>query len=216
MAIWGAAMAQFRDVLPGQTGWIHELARAEVHPDAERILQLSAGLDPHQMVEESTVDFLTELRECFTEFARLFNGYSETGKSFQEVKIYNVAQTAADFMVFRNQVKLVFTNTSHGIIQISFAQHLRGNLAIDGQVQTANAHTGQADIGQPQDLMAQINPFRNITWTFHGERVTPDQVAKFYFAEFVRASRDTRKTRLGNQLLLEQIKSLLQEKGLDL
>jgi hypothetical protein len=67
-----------------------------------------------------------------------------------------------------------------------------------------------------QDLLAQVGPFRDVHWTFQGEKVTPEQVAKFYFAEFARATRDTRKSRAGNQLLIDQIKALLQEKGLDL
>lgn len=202
-------MAQYKDVLSTSSGWIHELARAEIHPEAEKLLQLGAALDPHQLVEESTVDFLAELREQFTEFTRVFNSYSETGKVFQEAKIYSVAQTSADFMVFRNQVKLVFSNTAHGVIQMSFAMHSRGNMMVDGQVQSAVSG------GQAQELLAQVGPFRDVHWTFQSAKVTPDQVAKFYFAEFVRASRDTKKTKLGNQLLLEQIKSLLQEKGID-
>src|SRR4051794_3894419 len=117
-------MARFKDVLPSQQGWIHELARAEVHPDAERLLQLGRSFDPQQLVEESTIDFLTELREHFNEYARIFNAFAESGTKFQEVKVYSVAQTAADFMIFRNQVKLVVSNAAHGVIQIAFAQHV--------------------------------------------------------------------------------------------
>lgn len=203
-------MAKFKDVLPSQQGWIHELARAEVHPDAEQLLQLGKGFDPQQLVEESTIDFLMELREQFNEFARVFNGYSENGARFQDVKIYSVAQTAADFMMFRNQIKLVISNIAHGVIQISFAQHTRGTLAVDG-VQASGSGSVSA-----QDLLAQVGPFRDVSWTFQGEKVTPEQVAKFYFVEFVRGTRDTRKSKAGNQLLIEQIKALLQEKGLDL
>ncbi len=203
-------MAQYKDVLSTNTGWLHELARAEVHPDAEKLLQLGAALDPHQQVEESTIDFLSDLREQLTEFSRVFNNYSEAGKVFQETKVYSAAQTAADFMIFRNQVKLMFSNTAHGVIQISFSRHSRGNMVVDGQLHT------DGGLGQPQELLAQVGPFRDVHWTFQSEKVTPDQVAKFYFAEFIRASRDTKKTKLGNQLLLEQIKTLLQEKGLEL
>src|SRR3954469_23341014 len=102
-------MARYNDSSPsvqGQTGWIHELARGEIHPDAEKLLQLGSSFDPQQMVEESTIEFLTGLRDQFSEFVRLFNVYSESGSRFQEVKIYNLANTAADFMVFRNQIKL--------------------------------------------------------------------------------------------------------------
>ena len=204
-------MGSFKDVMPSQQGWIHELARAEVHPDAERLLQLGRSFDPQQLVEESTVDFLTELREYFNDYARIFNAYSEGASRFQELKVYSVAQTAADFMVFRNQIKLIVSNSAHGIIQIGFAQHTRGNLAMDGQSQAARATTAQA-----QDLLAQVGPFRDVTWNFQGEKVQPEQVAKFYFAEFARATRENKASKASNQLLLDQIKALLQEKGLDL
>ena len=70
--------------------------------------------------------------------------------------------------------------------------------------------------GQSQELLAQIGPFRQVHWTFQGEKVLAEQVAKYYFAEFIRATRDQRKTRAGNQALLQQIRSMLQEKGLEL
>lgn len=209
-------MGRFKDILPSQQqSWLHDLAKAEIHPDAERLLQLGRSFDPQQLVEESTIDFLMELREQFNEFARVFNGYSDAGTRFQDIKVYSIAQTAADFMVFRNQVKLVVANSAHGVIQISFAQHMRGTLAIDGQ-QIQSSAQPLAIAGQAQDLLAQVGPFRDVFWTFQGEKVTPEQVAKFYFSEFVRVTRDTKKSKAGNQLLLEQIKALLQEKGLDL
>src|SRR4051812_48860642 len=135
-------MSRFKDVLPSQQGWIHELARAEVHPDAERLLQLGRGFDPQQLVEESTIDFLGELREHFNEFARVFNAFAENGAKFQEIKVYNVAQTAADFMIFRNQVKLVVSNSAHGVIQVGFAQHMRGTINVDGQMIQAQSQIG--------------------------------------------------------------------------
>jgi len=149
------------------------------------------------------------------EYARVLKAYSENGVKFQDIKVYGVAQTAADFMLFRNQIKLIFSNSAHGVIQISFAQHVRGTLAVDGQDQNSiavNAPLG----GQAQDLMAQLGPFRDVFWTFHGEKVAPDQVSKFYFAEFAKVTRDQKRSKVGNQLLLDQIKALLQEKGFDL
>lgn len=209
-------MGRFKDALPSQQGWIHELARAEIHPDAERLLQLGGSYDPQQLVEESTIDFLSELREYTTEYARVFNAFAENGSKFQEVKVYSVAQTAADFMVYRNQVKLVVCNSAHGVIQVAFAQHARGTIDVDGQIIHSNQPVALGNGGPSQDLLAQVGPFRDVHWTFQGERVNPEQVAKAYFAEFVRVSRDVRKSKTGNQLLIDQIKALLQEKGLDL
>ena len=111
---------------PADFSWIHGLAKAEQNPEADRLLQAaSGGLDPQQRIEEAAVDFLTRLREQFTEYCRIFNGYSEAGARFQEIKVYSVAQTAADFMIYRNQIKLVAANVAHGVIQLSFLQHQR-------------------------------------------------------------------------------------------
>lgn len=206
-------MSQYRDLLPSQKSWIHELARSEVYPSAEKVLQLGASFDPQQLIEESTVDFLTELRQHFNEFTKIFNGYAEGGKKFHEVKVYSLSQGAADFLVFRNQVKLVISNVAHGMIQFSFEKHSRGTLAVDGQTQYEEEETS---LGGTQDLVAKVGPFRDVYWTFQGEKVNPEQVARFYFAEFVRTTRENKSSRRGNEMLLEQFKSFLHEKGLDL
>jgi hypothetical protein len=208
-------MSQFHDALPSQQGWLHELARSEIHPDAEKILQLGKSFDPQQLVEESAIEFLTQLREHFNEYARIFNAYSESSTKFQEIKVYAIAQTASDFMLYRNQIKLIFSNSAHGVIQVAFAQHVRGTVAVNGQDQTSQIQNMQLG-KQAQDLLAQVGPFRDVSWNFQGEKVTPDQVSKFYFAEFARVTRDSKRSRAGNQLLLDQIKALLQEKGLEL
>lgn len=199
-------MSDYKDVLSSARGWIHELARAEVHPDAERILNLASNQDPQQLVEESSIEFLGELRQHFVDFGRVFNGFSEEGKKFAPVKVYSIAQTAADFMVFRNQVKLIVSNSAHGVLQFTFAKH------------NTNSIFKKSDDEKPssRELVAQMGPFRDVHWTFEGEKVSAAQVAKFYFAEFIRATRDVARSRGGNQALLEQVKALLQEKGLDI
>lgn len=201
-----------------ESNWIHDLVKAEIHPDAEKLLQLGKEFDPQQRVEESTVEFLTELKARFTEYARIFNAYSENSARFQEIKIYSLAQTAADFMIYRNQIKLVVANVAHGVVQLSFSHHTRTTLMVDGQTHGAGAVANPNFPAAPhaQELLAQVGPFRDVHWTFQGEKISAEQVAQFYFAEFVRASREGKRTRSGNELLLQQIKALLEEKGLDL
>ena len=204
-------MASASDQMNVPQTWIHELAKAEVHPEAEKLLQLG-GFNPQQLVEESTVRFLDEMRRHINEYARVFNGFSGGGSKYQEVKLYSIALSAADFMVFRNQIKLVVANTGHGVIQLSFSEHARPSVMVDGQSSAANKST-IAEKSPAQELLAQIGPFRDVAWTFQGERISPEQVARFYFAEFVRASRDMRVSKMGNQLLIRQIEALLLEKA---
>lgn len=217
-------MSQYRekDILPSQHGWIHELARTEIAPDAQALLGRQSSLDPHQLVEESTIDFLAELRGAFDEYTKVFNSYAESGAKYAELKVYALAQTPADFMIFRNQIKLVLSNTAHGVIQIALVHHVRGGMAVNGQVHGTGATAAATPKAsspistQPQELLAQVGPFKDVYWTYHGEKVTAAQVARFYFGEFVQLTRDSRKSSAGNQVLLDQIKALLQEKGLNL
>lgn len=186
------------------TDWIHDLARGETHPDTDRLLGTDRSSDPHLLIEEATIVFLRELRESFAEYTKLFNSYSENSARFQEVKIYSVAQTPADFMLFRNQVKLVISNNAHGVVSLSLGQNSKPSGA------------SISDLEVPQEIIANLGAFRNLYWTYQGERVNPDSVAKYYFAEFVRNTRDHRNTKASNKVLLDQIRSLLEEKGLDL
>ncbi len=204
-------MSTMKEFTSSQTGWIHDLARAETHPDAERLLGLGSSLDPHQQVEEESVRFLSELRERFTEYSRLFNSYSEAGARFHDVKIYSVAQTAADFMLYRSQVKLIVSNSAHGVISISFTQHARSPFGFDGANPEAAAAASRA-----QEILAQMGPFRDVKWTYQGTEVRPEQIAKYYFAEFIRATRERKASAGQNQALLEQIKALLGDQGISL
>jgi len=186
-------------------GWIHEIARAESSPEAEALYQLNQVSAPQQAIEESTVDFLTDLRAYFQEYVRLFNSLSDSGKKFSEIKIFNLTQGAADFMLYRNGIKLIVANTTHGVIQISYDRHMIG-----GSV------SAEFTIPQAEELLAQLGAFGTVFWTYRSERVESDQVAKHFFAEFARTTREPKKAKPSQKVLLEQIKALLQEQGMSL
>ena len=188
------------------SGWIHELARGESSPEAEALYNLHQTSAPEQAIEESTVDFLTDLRGYFQEYVRLFNSLSDAGKKFAEIKIFNLTQGAADFMLYRNGIKLIVANTTHGVIQISYDRH-----SIPGAVSD-----GSSNIPQSQEILAQLGAFGTIFWTYRGEKVQSDQVSKYFFGEFSRMTREQKKIKPNQKVLLEQIKALLQEQGLSL
>jgi hypothetical protein len=189
------------------SGWIHDLTRVEISPEAEALYQLNRSAAPEQAIEESTVDYLTDLRAYFQEYVRTFNSFSDAGKKFSEIKIFNLTQGAADFMLYRNSVKLIVANTAHGVIQFSYDQHMNASVA-----------AAQSDmvIPQPEEILAQMKAFGTIRWTYRSDNVESDQVAKHFFSEFVRTSREKKKVKPNQKVLLEQIKALLQEQGLSL
>ncbi len=185
-------------------GWIHEIARAEASPEAEALYQLTQGAGPQQAIEESTVDFLTDLRAYCQEFTRVFNSLSEAGKKFAEIKIFNLTQGAADFMLYRNGVKIIFSNTTHGAIQVSYDRHTQGQ------------NGAEAGIPAHEELLAHVGAFGKVHWTYRSEKVESEQVARHFFAEFTRLTREQKRAKPNQKVLLEQIKALLQEQGLSL
>lgn len=207
-----------RALLPADLDWVHELAKNELNPEAANIFNTINQFDPRQIIEESSIDFLEDLRDYFSAYAKVLNGYAENNAKFSEIKIYGITNTAADFMLFRNNVKLVFANSAHGIINATFTYHVRGDLAVDGaniqRREAASAKTGSTK-ELSQDIIAQIGPFLDVSWTYQGEKVNPEKLVKYYFVEFVKASRMAKKDS-SNQLLLQQIKALLQDQGIDL
>ncbi len=206
-------MATNSQFLAENISWINELAKSEINPDAHNILNSLSELDPKALVEESAVEILQTLRDIFNDYARAFNSYSESGNRYNEVKVYGITNTAADFMVFRNSVKLVFSNTTHGIINISFSNHNTGSVMVNGNlIQNQSAMNLTA---QSKDLIAQLGPFLDVSWTYQGEKIELERLAKYYFVEFTKASRAEKKES-ANQALLKQIKTLLQDKGINL
>jgi len=212
----GFLMGQYNNTMnAGQSGWIHELARAEVFPEAEQFLDSGKSYDPRRLVEESTIGFMAELKDLLGEHVKIFNGYSDTGKKFPEARVYQVSQTAADFMIFRNQIKLVISNSGHGVIRFSFSRHTQQSTIVNGRSKSAEL-SGSSGLGASIEIEARVGALRDIYWVLGEDRVTPDQLARFYFTDFIRASRRPDSTKGGNKLLLKEIKTFLEQKGFDI
>lgn len=191
---------------PNFNGWIHELARAESSPEAALLDGLTKTSGPQQAIEESTVDFLTDLRADFEEYVRVFNSISEDGKKFSDIKLFNLAEGAANFMLYRNGIKLIVSNTAHGVIQFSYNRH--------ATVQQTGADS--MDIPSAEELLAQVGVFGSVQWTCRSEKTDSESVSRYFFAEFIRLTRERKKTKPNKQVLLDQIKALLNEQGLSL
>lgn len=192
-------------------GWIYELARGELNPELDVIKNFN-GASSQQAVEESTVDFLTDMRGHIQESLRAFNAFSEGGKRFAEVKVFNIAQSASDFMLYRNGLKLIFANTSHGVIEIYYNKH-QAQATYPNAGATADQSSGLPD---REEVLANLGVFGKVKWTCRGEQVRPSEVSQHYFSEFVRLTREERALKPNQAQLLNQIKSLLKEQGLDL
>ncbi len=163
---------------PSKDGhWLKRL----VENEAELLRTGSGDFVSHQdhrkVVEEASLEFMSELRNEFLACIDLFNSYRGGSHLPNSVKIFNISNTAADFIVFRNTLKLVVSNPALGVINFSFVN--RANTFTKAPVKTKR---------EGYDLIAQLYPFNDLAWTFHGERVNVEAVVRYLFTEFVKSS----------------------------
>ncbi|MGZ3695245.1 MAG: hypothetical protein ACXWQO_13985 [Bdellovibrionota bacterium] len=133
--------------------------------------------DHRKVVEEATLEFMHEIKEEFLNCVDLFNSYRGGSHLPNSVKIFNISNTAADFIVFRNTLKLVISNPALGVINCSFVN--RANTFTKAPVKSKK---------EGYDLIAQLYPFNDLAWTFHGERVNVEAVVRYLFTDFVKSS----------------------------
>src|SRR3990167_7449999 len=98
--------------------WVEALANQEVEMEKTGQMDAFGHLDEEKILEDHTFSFLSELRELFQRCADHFNQFRKDSR--QTIKVYGIANTKADFLVFRNGVKLVISYSKPGQIEISF------------------------------------------------------------------------------------------------
>lgn len=175
-----------RESMPAITGenkvmhrgdWIKRLVRNEVELIQTGSGDLVSHQDHRRVVEEATLEFLAKVKEEFVSCLDLFNSYRGGGHLPNSVKVFNVSNTQADFIIFRNNLKLVVSNPALGVVNFSFIS--RANGFKQSQIKTKR---------EGYDLIAQLFPFNELAWTYHGERVNMDALVRFMFTEFVKSS----------------------------
>lgn len=133
--------------------------------------------DHRKVVEEATLEFMAELKEEFLGCVDLFNSYRGGSHLPNSVKLFNISNTQSDFIIFRNTLKLVISNPALGVINFSFVN--RANTFTKAPVKTKK---------EGYDLIAQLYPFNDLAWTFHGERIRVESMVRYLFTEFVKSS----------------------------
>ena len=171
--------------------WLEELAKAELTLEERGEADPFGHLDEERILKDHTISFLKELRTLFQTHATSFNQFRKDTR--QTIKVYGIAQTDADFLVFRNNLKLVLTFVKPGQIEISF-HTLSGGLFTPNKKVPPLTKTGiprppgklEDSSGDIFDL--ELGPFNEPTWFFNGTRVEPPSLVRFYLTEFIKNS----------------------------
>lgn len=160
--------------------WIKELVKSEQQMEESGMVDILAGFDPKKSLLNESTNYLNELKACFVDAAAVFNELRASAVG--RVKIYGIAKTQADFMLFRNGFKLIFSLVEPGKIAIRFN-------FISPSYLPSNPSTAPADQFEEEDLIeAQWGAFGDIEWKYKGLPVKMDSLVRFQLSRFLKES----------------------------
>ena len=129
--------------------WIKDLVRTEQNMEDKGEIALPEVHPSQKELREHTVEFMKQLKLAFTTNSALFNHI----KGFLgSLRIYGIANTEADFMLFRNGHKLVFSVQEPGLISVC--------MKFNNQFLAKTSSPGTAE--EPADFIkGEWGPFMN-------------------------------------------------------
>lgn len=167
-------------VSPGQSTWIRELVSADEQLEKSVMIDMNLGLDTQRILVNESIQFLLKLKNEFAEAAAQFNELKPS--VLGRIKVYGIAKTHADFMLFRNGYKMIFSIKSAGVISMRF--HYVGNMAIPQPHMKE-----QATIVMDEELFeAKWGAFEEVLWTFKGQSFKTQFLVRHYLTLFIKDS----------------------------
>ncbi len=154
--------------------WIKDLVQAEQQMEESGMIQITTGFEPEKQLYNETLLFLISLKREFIDSTNAFNQMK--GSPMGRVKVYSISQTQADFMLFRNGFKLIFSMKQPGTISMKFHRSTGLNPAFQNQ---------ESD---EEFLMAKWGPFGDLVWAYNNQPIKVDYLIKYYTTRFVHES----------------------------
>jgi hypothetical protein len=163
--------------------WVKELVRAEEQMEESGIVDLSIGFDNERTLSHETLQLLQTLKNEFIEAATAFNELKAS--ALGRIKIYGIAKTQADFMLFRNGFKMIFSMSAPGQISIRF--NFLGPGFTPSAIPTATSSNSQT-LMEEHLLTAKKGPFGELVWTFQDREIRIDSVVRYHLTLFIKES----------------------------
>lgn len=160
--------------------WIRELVSADEQIEKSVMIDMNLGLDTQRILVNETITYLLRLKTDFAEACAGFNELKPT--ALGRLKIYGIAKTHADFMLFRNGYKMIFSIKNAGLISIRF--HFVGNMAIPQPQQKENVTI----VMDEQLLEAKWGAFEEVLWTYKGQPFKSEYLVRHYMTTFIKES----------------------------
>lgn len=159
-------------VVAAEDSFSISLALEERRMEREGVVDFSNTHRKQEMLKLYTTEYAKFLQAQFRREIELFNEARRSAAS--AIQLYKISKTEADFMLFRNGVKLVVSATQAGRIHFGFNQYL-------GQV-LAPSHSPQLE------MEAQWGSLDQLVWTYRGEKIEAKDIVRYFLTEFVKQS----------------------------
>lgn len=163
------------------TAWIENLAMDEINMEESGIINFNEHLNPQRLLEESSINFMEELKEVFEIALTRFNQFRGSHDNSKMIKIFKISNTINDFMLYRNSLKLVIARRSNDVISLGF-------LSNTGGLFSARMNNEEVSSSQIHEIKAHVGAFNEISWKFKGETVKLHSLVKHYLTEFIKHS----------------------------
>lgn len=161
--------------------WIKELVKAEQQMEESGMIDMTYGYDKDRLLVQETLSFLLQLKGEFVDAANAFNELKPS--PLGRIKVYGIAKTHADFMLFRNGFKMIFSLKGPGQIAVRF------NFIGTGFMPSpANEGGTGTHLMDEQIVEAQWGAFGEIRWTYQNYPVRIDYMVRHYLTHFLRES----------------------------
>lgn len=163
--------------------WIKAIINAEQKVEDTGIIDLSPHDDQQRILAHETLQFLLNLKIEFYDAANIYNELKTS--PLGRVKVYGVAHTHADFMLFRNGYKMLFTIKAPGIVSIRMNFIGANVVPSPGPMETHHATT---NVMEESQLEAQLGPFNEVIWTYKGRPFQSHHLVRYYLSLFLKES----------------------------
>ena len=160
--------------------WIRELVAADEQIEKSVMIDMNLGLDTQRILVNETITYLLRLKTEFAEAAANFNELKPS--ALGRIKVYGIAKTHADFMLFRNGYKMIFSIKNAGLVSIRF--HYVGNLAIPQPQQKENITI----VMEEELLEAKWGAFEEVIWNYKGLNFKSEYLIRHYLTLFIKES----------------------------
>lgn len=162
--------------------WIKELVKAEQQMEESGLVDMSFGFEPETILVTETVQFLLALKTEFVDASSTFNELKPS--ALGRIKIYGIAKTHADFMLFRNGFKMIFSLKTPGQLSIRFNFIGTNYIPTPG----SESQTAATNVMDEHIVEAKWGAFSELIWTYQGLPVKMEYMVRHYLTLFIKES----------------------------